>query len=369
MKKDNLSLGWLNNALAMWDDALVLWTDELARCNLQRSMDSINEECFNKKKGLTMSNKIRHAQELERKVVYLAGPFSNDNIYIEALNYLTAHYVGDLLVQKGATVFNPITNSGLFKQQKAEWKDWMRMDKDMLQRLTHGNRSEVIMILLPFYHNSVGANIEKTIAEERAISIRTAWTYTDHNTTVLLSGKSGSGKTTIANRLHNEIGGPIHSIARNIKQDVHDLYKKQNKPIGSKEEMQQAYIEHRDKLRAIYGNTYWVDKVFTSFYYNYIDDVRLPEEMDFFDNSNPLKVRLSCHKSIRRSRGASVDINHPTETALDNYKNFDIVLKNETDDDLEINTRLLTLSIITGQKPSKINQQMLQLVSQSINTD
>lgn len=86
-----------------------------------------------------------------------------------------------------------------------------------------------------------------------------------------------------------------------------------------------------EKLREIYEDI-WVDTVFYTTIpelekegYNFfiISDVRYPNEAD--------KVREAGGKAVRIDRaagGTSVGSDHPSETSLDSYENFDFIIEN-----------------------------------------
>ncbi len=160
---------------------------------------------------------------------------------------------------------------------------------------------------------------------------------------VLISGKMGSGKTTLANELNNRashrwvvnqliFAGPIY--------ELHDLILARMMgwkiPIPtSKKDRKLLQLLGTDWGRASYGDNVWVDIMrneiqeriendFTEVGPHIqalfvISDCRFRNEFDAFPDA--LRVRLSCKEDVRKSRAESwTDTKtHASEMDLDEY--------------------------------------------------
>lgn len=181
---------------------------------------------------------------------------------------------------------------------------------------------------------------------------------------LLLSGKQGSGKSTIAKKVAEELqmlghkvsfykfADPLYSIASATIAKARDwgLQVPEGKPGRL------LQLLGTDWGRAVLGENVWVEcakaqiKQRVEFYgeeagkiYFIIDDCRFLNELQAFPLA--LKVRLQASEEVRSKRtdGWRPDTGHPSETGLDNYlKRFDLVLKNETDEELVNNVELIT---------------------------
>lgn len=175
--------------------------------------------------------------------------------------------------------------------------------------------------------------------------------------TILLSGKQGSGKTTLAEllvaELHKEKSTRvfnlrfaetiyrIHDYARNVL-----AAKGLSHPPG-KEEKDGDLLQYlgTEWGRHHYGSNVWVDctladiqrqteiegRLFDKLYF-VISDARFPNEFNAF--SSGLRVRLVASEGCRKRRAEMwrENTNHLSETALDEFANdglFDLYLDTE----------------------------------------
>lgn len=171
-----------------------------------------------------------------------------------------------------------------------------------------------------------------------------------------ISGKIGSGKTTLAFNLRGLY--EKRSFAENVRKVVNiatgipvenmrsgddkDVYLKDwNMTVG---ELLQSW---GTKGRDINPNA-WVNSVFSTFDENsrwVIDDVRYPNEADRIRGMGGLLIRLEGDPGCVR-QNSKRDLNHESETALDDYPFFDVM----------IDTNLCKVSDIIGE----INRQLSQ---------
>lgn len=158
---------------------------------------------------------------------------------------------------------------------------------------------------------------------------------------ILLSGKQGAGKTTLAEQLIREWEGPsIRLKYADPLYALHDIVRE----VASKYGLSPVCPKDGTLLqllgtewgRKIYGEDVWV-RCLQNTVSRYdqgtnliiIDDCRFPNEFEAFPNA--LRVRLSAPREVRKERCTMWRDNdtHASETALDAHEaegKFDLVL-------------------------------------------
>lgn len=155
-----------------------------------------------------------------------------------------------------------------------------------------------------------------------------------------LSGKAGSGKDYIGREVLRPHGyrqwafaWPMknQAVGRGFSYDeVHNT-----KPPAVREMLQQIGTEEGWK---IYGKQYWTDiagawlrTMQENFGFNrfYFADTRFEHEVDFIHSLGGKVVRIELGDRPSRLTGAAAL--HESETALDNYTGFDLVIENGLD--------------------------------------
>lgn len=172
----------------------------------------------------------------------------------------------------------------------------------------------------------------------------------------IIAGKSRAGKDTTAKIIKNyahsnnlkcinlQFSSYIKMYAKLITNwDGYD----ENKPRTL---LQDLGSEIRNNI----GNNFFINRIIDDINVlkKYVDiitisDSRLPNELDLVSNSfsNCYKVKIIRPNYDNNLIGAQKS--HITETALDNYHNFDFIINNDgTIKDLEIKTKELLLNII-----------------------
>ena len=159
-----------------------------------------------------------------------------------------------------------------------------------------------------------------------------------------LSGKIGSGKTTLANELAKE-GFIKKSFAENLRKvcgilggfnpEESRTADEKNIMIDGWNMTRGAFLQYigTDVMRREYADV-WVMSLMneiTNIEYVVIDDVRFPNEYDAIKKRGGICIRLSGDPQNIRTTSTR-DLTHISETALDTYI-FD----------LEINTNYLTI--------------------------
>ena len=162
---------------------------------------------------------------------------------------------------------------------------------------------------------------------------------------VAISGKLTSGKSTLANNIVKvDSSYRVVPLAYPLKQAIAEL-------CGTSLEFMR---EHKDKFRPIlqyygtdimrwlYGEDIWVERLF-EYAYNLdlqhliVDDVRYPNEVEGLANRADkfMSVRLLINTDDQIQRYHSLygefisleKLNHRSETALDTYTDFDMVVR------------------------------------------
>lgn len=173
--------------------------------------------------------------------------------------------------------------------------------------------------------------------------------------TILLSGKQGSGKSTIAELVETKFRAAGYGLIRHRfaapVYSAHDAVYAVLRPLGilpdTKKDGRLLQLLGTDWGRAI-DNDIWVkaarahvDNLSAHFSGSgvipavLLEDTRFKNEFDGFPGS--LTVRLECPEDVRRARTTSwrEDTKHPSETDLDGYVNagkFDKVLWTNVDE-------------------------------------
>jgi AAA domain len=182
---------------------------------------------------------------------------------------------------------------------------------------------------------------------------------------VSISGKMGSGKTTITSELERSLKG-LGYVTKTVKfadpiYQIHDYAQDLLMAVGFYSERpgkdrnllqllgtQWGRAIDKDiwakiavrKCQAIRQN---MEEVGTEKCVVFIDDTRFPNEFDYIDSA--LRVRLVCSEEVRKHRATSwSDTPHESELALDDYADrglFDMYFNTEIETPEEISTSIL----------------------------
>lgn len=150
------------------------------------------------------------------------------------------------------------------------------------------------------------------------------------NKIIIISGKQFSGKDTLAKILLKELKDFKRiGIADAIKLE----YGKQ-KNLTFDEIEKNKPIYRNDLINL--GNRgreqspdYWLKKL-SEMDKIIIPDIRVEFELEYFKNIGAFTIRVNSTLENRSKRGTIVNENDNTETALDNYTNWDYVLENNS---------------------------------------
>lgn len=150
------------------------------------------------------------------------------------------------------------------------------------------------------------------------------------NNILVISGKQYSGKDTLAKILLEKMNGFKRvGIGDAIKIEYG---KQKNLSFEQIEKDKHLYrsdlIELGDWGRAQDPN-YWLKKI-SDMDKIIVPDIRVEFEANFFKEKGAFLIRVDSSVENRSKRGVLVRADDPTETALDNYKNWDMIIENNS---------------------------------------
>lgn len=157
---------------------------------------------------------------------------------------------------------------------------------------------------------------------------------------ILISGKQGSGKSTLAAGLTEFLGTIYYIVTYKFAQPlytIHDLINNYMSTLGFHPPVKDGTLLQvlgTDWGRTVYGSNVWVDALKNritkeSAEIIIIDDLRFPEELLAFKQSNAISIRLEAPEALRkvRAEGWRDATDHPSETALDSHiSSFDLLI-------------------------------------------
>lgn len=151
------------------------------------------------------------------------------------------------------------------------------------------------------------------------------------NRLIIISGKQYSGKDTLCKIL-------IEKMPNFKRVGIGDAIKieygkKNNLTFDEIEKNKHLYrkdlIELGDWGRD-QNPDYWLNNL-SNMEHIIVPDVRVVHEVEFFKKRGAYLIRVNSSVENRKKRGILVASDDNTETALDNYNNWDIVIENNSD--------------------------------------
>lgn len=149
---------------------------------------------------------------------------------------------------------------------------------------------------------------------------------------IVLSGKQYSGKDTVAKILLEKLNDFKRiGLGDAIKIEYGKTINKTFEQIEAEKHLyREALINFANAKRAI-DQDYWIKKIVEYPFNVIVPDMRVKREYEFFKSQGAYMIRVEASEEARAKRGTLVKKDDPTETALDNVKDWDYVVENEND--------------------------------------
>lgn len=149
---------------------------------------------------------------------------------------------------------------------------------------------------------------------------------------IIFSGKQYSGKDTVAKIMLAE----MKDYKRCAMGDIIKLTYGEQKGLTYEEIEKNKPLYRQDLINL--GNwgraqdpDYWLKKIIKQDGNIMVTDVRVPHEYEVFKNAGAITIRVEASRETRASRGKLVGENDITEVGLDNIKDWDYVIENNSD--------------------------------------
>lgn len=149
---------------------------------------------------------------------------------------------------------------------------------------------------------------------------------------IIFSGKQYSGKDTVAKVLLEQ----MPDYKRFAMGDVIKLEYGKQKGLTYEEIEKNKPIYRQDLIDL--GNwgraqdpDYWLKKIISQSGKIIVTDVRVPHEYEIFKSAGAVAIRVEASREVRASRGELIGETDVTEVGLDNIKDWDYVIENNSD--------------------------------------
>lgn len=149
---------------------------------------------------------------------------------------------------------------------------------------------------------------------------------------IIFSGKQYSGKDTAAKIILEK----LTDFRRCAIGDIIKLTYGKKKGLNY-EEIEQNKAFYRPDLITL-GNwgreqdpDYWLKKIIEQDGNIIVTDVRVPHEYELFKNAGAKSIRVEATREVRSTRGKIVNEDDITEVGLDDVKDWDFVIYNNSD--------------------------------------
>lgn len=148
---------------------------------------------------------------------------------------------------------------------------------------------------------------------------------------IIFSGKQYAGKDTAAKIMLDK----MQNYRRCAMGDIIKLTYGSQKGL-TYDEIEKNKAKYRSDL-IVLGNwgreqdpDYWLKKIIKQKGDIIVTDVRVPHEYEVFKNAGAITIRVEATRETRAKRGQLVGENDITEVGLDNEKNWDYIIDNNS---------------------------------------
>lgn len=148
---------------------------------------------------------------------------------------------------------------------------------------------------------------------------------------IIFSGKQYAGKDTAAKIMLDK----MPNYRRCAMGDIIKLTYGAQKGL-TYDEIEENKAKYRSDL-IVLGNwgreqdpDYWLKKIIKQKGNIIVTDVRVPHEYEVFKNAGAITIRVEATRETRAKRGQLVGENDITEVGLDNEKNWDYIIDNNS---------------------------------------
>lgn len=148
---------------------------------------------------------------------------------------------------------------------------------------------------------------------------------------IIFSGKQYAGKDTAAKIMLDK----MQNYRRCAMGDIIKLTYGSQKGL-TYDEIEKNKAKYRSDL-IVLGNwgreqdpDYWLKKIIKQKGNIIVTDVRVPHEYEVFKNAGAITIRVEATRETRAKRGQLVGENDITEVGLDNEKNWDYIIDNNS---------------------------------------
>ncbi len=163
---------------------------------------------------------------------------------------------------------------------------------------------------------------------------------------IMISGKARHGKDTLASYMKKDLEKNNHKVcimhfSNYIKYLLYYYFgwdgNEDNKPRSLMQELGTDVIREKMKKEMFFIDRTIEDIEILSNYYDIfiISDVRLPKEFEYIKNKFPDTIKININRINFVNELSSDEKKHVTETALDNYDEYDYKVINTTLEKLE----------------------------------
>lgn len=107
---------------------------------------------------------------MENELIYLASPFTTDDLFEKEMRFLAACDASGFLMQQDRVVFSPIAHGwpiAKIRNISTDWSYWEKACTVMLERC-----QVIIVLMLPGWKESTGVKDELKIAKKLGLKIQ-----------------------------------------------------------------------------------------------------------------------------------------------------------------------------------------------------